>query len=150
MSITRQIYRVVRSIIFTAVLAVGVIFVGLYVFLQFPPVQRAIKNRAQTELSQYLGGKVDIGDVSIHPFNEVVLNDVGIDTPGGERCITVDKLGAGLDVWALLASRKIIITYVELIGLDASISQSAPDAPLNIAFIIDAFKPKDKIGRAHV
>lgn len=144
MSITRQIYRVVRSIIFTAVLAVGVIFVGLYVFLQFPPVQRAIKNRAQTELSQYLGGKVDIGDVSIHPFNEVVLNDVGIDTPGGERCITVDKLGAGLDVWAFLASRKIIITYVELIGLDASISQSAPDAPLNIAFIIDAFKPKDK------
>lgn len=144
MNITRQIYRVVRSIIFTAVLAVSVLFVGLYIFLQFPPVQRAIRDRAQTELSRYLGGKVEIGDVSIHPFNEVVLNDVGIDTPGGKRCISVDKLGAGIDVWALLASRKIIITYVELIGLDASILQPAPDAPLNIAFITDAFAPKDK------
>ena len=34
-----------RSILFTAVLAVGVLFVGLYVFLQFPPVQQAIKTR---------------------------------------------------------------------------------------------------------
>ena len=83
MSITRQIYRVVRSILFTAVLAVGVLFVGLYVFLQFPPVQQAIKNKAQSELSGFIGGRVNIGDVSIHPFKELVLNDVGIDTPDG-------------------------------------------------------------------
>ena len=110
MSITRQIYRVVRSILFTAVLAVGVLFVGLYVFLQFPPVQQAIKNKAQSELSGFIGGRVNIGDVSIHPFKELVLNDVGIDTPDGEKCVRIDKLGAGLDLWSLIAGRKIIIT----------------------------------------
>ncbi len=144
MSITRQIYRVVRSILFTAVLAVGVLFVGLYVFLQFPPVQQAIKNKAQSELSGFIGGRVNIGDVSIHPFKELVLNDVGIDTPDGEKCVRIDKLGAGLDLWSLIAGRKIIITYVELIGLDASVSQAASDEPLNISFLIDAFAPKEK------
>ncbi len=129
MSITRQIYRVVRSILFTAVLAVGVLFVGLYVFLQFPPVQQAIKTRRNPNFQGFIGGRVNIGDVSIHPFKELVLNDVGIDTPDGEKCVRIDKLGAGLDLWSLIASRKIIITYVELIGLDASVSQAASDEP---------------------
>ena len=43
-----------------------------------------------------------------------------------------------------MKSHRIVITYAELIGMDAHIWQKSPHAPLNIQFIVDAFKPKDR------
>lgn len=144
MTAVRNVYRVARSILFAAILTVGAIIVLLYVALSVPPVQKMIRNEAEKHLTQLFKAPVTIGDVSIMPFNELKLNDVEIRTPDNQKCISVKNLGAGVAFWKLLISQKIEITYAEIIGLDADITQAKEGAPLNIQFIIDAFKPKQQ------
>ncbi len=144
MTAVRNVYRVARSILFAAILTVGAIVVLLYIALSVPVVQNVIKQEAEKQLTQLFKAPVKIGDVSIMPFNELQLNDVEIRTPDNQKCISVKNLGAGVAFWKLLISQKIEITYAEIIGLDAGITQAKEGAPLNIQFIIDAFKPKQQ------
>ncbi len=144
MTAVRNVYRVARSILFAAILTVGAIIVLLYIALSVPVVQNVIKQEAEKQLTQLFKAPVKIGDVSIMPFNELQLNDVEIRTPDNQKCISVKNLGAGVAFWKLLISQKIEITYAEIIGLDADITQAKEGAPLNIQFIIDAFKPKQQ------
>ncbi len=139
-------YRVVRSLLFTAIAVVAVLYVGLYVTLSVPSVQEKVRQVACEELSALVGSRVEIGDVTINPFNEVVLRDLILyqPQPDGRQCLYVEKVGAGISIWDLLAHRRVIITYAELIGLQGDVWQSSEGAPLNIQFVIDAFAPKEK------
>lgn len=139
-------YRVVRSVLFTAIIFVTVLYVGMYVTLSIPSVQRHIRDVAQRELSKLVGSHVAIGDVAISPFSEIVVSDIDLYEPDCDspRCLHVDKLGAGISLWSLISDQKIIITYAELIGMQADVRQRYKDGPLNIQFLIDAFAPKDK------
>ena len=137
-------YKIARSIVFTALIAVAVLYVGIYVLLSVPAVQNKIRDIAEKEASVFLGSDVRIGSVDIFPFNEARLHDVAVDTPGGEKCITIKTVGAGIHLWRLVSEGKIEITYAEILGLDGRIWQKEKDGDLNIKFIIDAFAPKDK------
>lgn len=55
-----------------------------------------------------------------------------------------DWIGAGINLTQLIGSRRIVINYAELIGVDLRIWSDSVGASLNIKPIIDAFKPKDK------
>lgn len=132
--------------LFTAIIFVAVLYVGLYVTLSVPGVQRKVRDVACKQLSEFVGSKVNMGEVTINPFNEVVIYDLDLYEPGesDKLCLHVDKVGAGISIWNLIVNREIIITYAELIKLNADIYQASVDAPLNIQFLIDAFAPKDK------
>ena len=144
MSTTRSVYKVFRSILFTAVLVVVGLIVLTYVVISIPAVQKYVKDRAEKELTAFLGGKVEIGQLEIIPFNEARLYQVSIYEPEGKRCISVGRLGAGVNIWPLISSGRVEISYAELISLNAVIEQRAENGPLNIDFIIKAFQPKDK------
>ena len=133
-----------RSILFTTVIAVVAVYIGLYILVSTPYVQNEIKSRAEKELTSFLGGEVRIGSVDIFPFNEVRLKRVEFFTPAKERCISIGTLGAGIHLWTLLRHHKIEITYAEVLDLDGKVWQEKKDDPLNIAYIIDALSPKDK------
>lgn len=120
------------------------LFAGIYITLSIPAVQNQIRKKAEKELSAFLGGKVEIGNVKLIPFNEVRLEEVSIYTPEGKRCISVGALGGGISLWPLLSSGQVVVNYAEIISLDAQIAQEHPDSALNIDFIIKAFAPKDK------
>lgn len=137
-------YKAIRSILFSAIIVVGLLFFTLYVLLAIPAVQRKIGDIATRELSAFLGGEVTVGEVSIFPFNEVVVGDVVLKTPGGEECVKISRLGAGISLWTLFTERRIEISYAEVIGLDARVWKETPQSDLNIRFLIDAFAPKDK------
>ncbi|MDE6716759.1 MAG: translocation/assembly module TamB domain-containing protein, partial [Muribaculaceae bacterium] len=137
-------YKVLRTILFTAITAVVAFYIGIYVLLSAPPFQNYIRREAEKELTKFLGGDVKIGEVSIFPFNEVRLKNVEFFTPYGERCIYVERLGAGIRLSRLVTDRKIEITYAELVGFKGSVIQKEEGAPLNIAYIFDALSPKDK------
>lgn len=134
----------IRSILFATLAAVATVFVALYVLVSLPPVQQAIKGRLEREASEFLGASVSAERLEIMPFNEVRLSGVKVLDPQGAACLDVERLAAGISLWQLLKTGRTVITYAELIGMDARIWQKAPDAPLNIQFIIDAFKPKDR------
>jgi hypothetical protein len=144
MKYIRNIYKVARGVLFTAIILVGVVYLLLYVLLSIPAVQDDIKNAAEREVSNFLGSEVRIGHLSVKPFNEVVVTDLQVYDREGKLCLGVGTLGAGISLRRLINDRKIELTYGEIIGLDARIRQSHPDSALNIGFIIDAFKPKEK------
>ncbi len=138
-------YKVVRSILFTSIAVVTFLYVLLYVLLSIPSVQNNVKGIAERELSKLFTSHLKIGNLSIYPFNEVVVEDAVLYEPsGGAECVRIKRLGAGISLWRLITDQKIVISYVELLGLDARLHQSADRGPLNIQFLIDAFKPKDK------
>lgn len=138
-------YRVVRSTLFTAIAVVVFLFAALYVLLSIPGVQSEVREIAEKELGAYIGSRIEIGEVSFYPFNEVVVCDVVLYEPGGKNeCIKIERAGAGISLWDFLRYGRIVITYAELTGMDASLRQSSPGGPLNIKFLIDAFAPKDR------
>lgn len=139
-----KVYKVVRSVLFTAILTIIALYVILFVVLNIPPVQDRIREIAQKELSAFLKSDISIGKLSIYPFNEVIVSDVSLMTPAGEKCADIEKLGAGISLMDLIRHGKIVFTYAELLGLNAQIWQQEEGGPLNIDFIIEAVKPKDK------
>lgn len=144
MKTLKWVYKVLRGIIFTAIILMAVVFIALYTALSIPPVQGFIRDRIETELSQFLGSKVMIRNLTIHPLNEVIIEDVHFYDLNNTECLSVERLGAGINLWRLLINREIEVTYVELIDFKANIYQEKKDEPLNIDFIIKAFQPKDK------
>lgn len=144
MTALKQTYRVIRSILFSTILVVAGLYVSLYLLIAMPPVQRVVKGIAERELSALLGTKVSIGSLNVAPFSELRLSDVAVSSPDGKKCISVDRIGAGVRLLKLISWGKLEFTYAEVIGLDAKITQSSEGAPLNIQFLIDALSPKDK------
>ncbi len=144
MSALRTTYKVLRSLLFTVIMIAVTVYVGLYVVLSIPSVQKAVKGRVEKEASAFIGSKVEIGSLKIFPFNEIRLSDVKIFTPKDEKCIYVGTLGAGIHLWRLVYDREIEITYAEIIGLDGKVWKETPESPMNIDFIIRAFAPEEK------
>lgn len=140
----RRVYNVFRSILFTAILLAVALFIFLYVAVAIPPVQNYIREKTEKEFANFLGSKVEIGDLSIRPVNEIIIHDVKIYDLNKSECVRIDKLGAGINLWQLILKANIEITYVELLDFNVNIYQKKENAPFNIQFIIDAFAPKDK------
>lgn len=121
-----------------------VVYLGLYVVLSIPAVQNKVKEKVCEETSKLLGGDLKMESLTIHPFSEVILSGVSLYSPENEKCASIKKVAAGIDLWTLFTDRKIVLNYAEIIGMDVAVSQRAKDAPLNIQFLIDALAPKDK------
>lgn len=141
--LTGRLYKILRSVFVGAVVLVATLYACLYVVLNMPWAQDEIRGVVESEMRVFLKSRVDIGGLEIIPFNEVRLYGVDVYTPGGEECVHVDRVGAGILVWKLLVDRKIELSYAEIIGLDGRIWKESAKSGLNISFIIDAFKPKE-------
>lgn len=144
MNILKAIYKVFRSIVMSLIVLGIVVYSALYILLSVPSVQLKVKEKACREASAFLGGTLEAGSLSIRPFSEVLLSDVWLASPEGEKCIEISRIAAGIDLWTLLTERKIVFNYAEIIGLDAGLRQAEKGGPLNIQFLIDALSPKDK------
>ncbi len=107
-------------------------------------MQDAIKTRAEKEISNFLNSEVKIEKLYIYPFNELRITGLSVFDQKHKKCLYVDILGAGINLWKLIYDQEWVITYAEIIGLNGHITQQSPDTPLNIDFIIKAFAPKDK------
>ena len=146
MSVSRGIYNVLRSVVVTALVTVVALFALAYLLLLLPPVQDRLCHEGEKALGEFLNTRVDIGSVSISPFNQLELKDVLVDDQQGDSLLTIDKLGAGISLKDLIADGRVVITYAELIGLSGHVSRPDKASPTNIQFIIDAFKPKGDQG----
>lgn len=139
----RWCYKILRSVLVTALLLAAVVPTVLFVGLSLPPVQNHLRDVAENELTTLLGTPVRIGRVMISPFSSVTLGDVSVTDSVGNEMLTVKRLGAGIDAIRLLTG-DIRVTYAELFGLDARLNRPSAGAPLNIQPVIDRLKPKDK------
>lgn len=140
----KWVYKTLRAILVAAIALAFGLPVLLYVTLSLPPVQQKVRDIAETELSRLLDTKVSIGEVNISPFNRVTLSHVRIEDNYGHTALDVDRLGAGISLSDSFFRRRIVISYVELIGANATLYKPTPEDALNIAGIIAALSPKDK------
>ncbi len=142
MNIPRGTYNVLRSVVVTALVMVVAAVALIYLLLLLPPVQQRLCDEGEKALGEFLNTTVEIGSVSITPFNQVELNDVIIDDQQGDSLLTIEKLGAGISLKDLIADRRVVVTYGEILGLNAHVTRQDKQSPTNVQFIIDAFKPK--------
>lgn len=132
-------YKILRGIIVGIILCAVTIPALLFVALSIPAVQDEIGRIAQRELSALLGARVEIGDVSLSPFNRAMLNDVVLTVNGGrDTVMTAERISGGINLMELVRHRRIVVDYAEVIGLNASISRRNPADSLNIQPIIVA------------
>lgn len=145
----KLIYKILRSFVFSATLVVVGLYVLCYTIFSIPFFTNIIKDRTAYELSVLIGGKVNIGDIDIYPFNEIQVKNLEVYDLNNEKCLEVETIGAGIRLWKLIFEGKIELTYGEIIGLNALITQKEKDSPLNIDFIIKAFSSKEENKEKH-
>lgn len=144
MTTLKWVYKVLRGVLFSAIIVVAALFAIVYTALSIPPVQDYLRGRIETELRYFLGSHVEVGNLSIRPVNEAIIEEVRLFDLDGKECLYVKRLGAGINIWRLVFSGEIEITYVELLDFKADIYQKAENEPLNIDFVVQAFAPKNK------
>lgn len=139
----KWVYYSIRAVIVVAIVLAAVVPAGLYVMLSIPSVQRSIKEKATTELTALTGMDVDIDDIYFAPFSRLTLRKVSVKDERGDTAISIDRLGAGINLPRLIFTGETVVTYAELIGLDAKIRRDSSSAPLNIEPLIRAFSHKN-------
>ncbi len=105
-------------------------------------VQNYIKERIVLELKNKLQTDLNIGSLYIRPFNTVQLNDVYLKDQKDSTILIAKKVYADIKILPLF-NNKLVITVSKLSDFEINLSKDSASAPLNIQFIIDAFKPKD-------
>lgn len=143
MNLSKGTYNVLRSVVVTTLVTVVALIAMADLLLLLPPVQDRLCREAEKALSEYLNTTVDIGSVSVTPFNQLELKDVLINDQQGDSLLTLGKLGAGISLKDLIANKRVVVTYGEIVGLNGHVTRPDKASPTNIQFIIDAFKPKD-------
>ncbi|MDE6448867.1 MAG: hypothetical protein K2L41_02155, partial [Muribaculaceae bacterium] len=140
-----RFYKILRAVIVTVIGVAVTLPAVLYVGLSLPSVQRKVAGVACRELSVALGGDVEIGSLTIAPFNRAMMRDVKVMVNDGrDTVMTVERLGAGINLYELMVNRAVVVNYVEVVGLDMHVSRDSMNAPLNIQPIIDRLSPRDK------
>ena len=138
------VYKVLRALLLSAVIAVVAIPVTVYVALSTPWAQDKIRDVAQTELSSLLGTKVTIEKVAVVPFNRIAIHKASVDDDFGKTALTLNSVEARFEMLHFLRTGKIVIDYADIDGLHATIYKADRKAPLNIAGIIEKLKGKDE------
>lgn len=114
----------------------------LFGLLNLPSVQEAARKRIVEELKTKLDTELDIGELHFQPFNTIELKNISLYDRKNNDILKAERLYANVDLLPLLRN-EVIINAVSLSNFHVDLSKDSSNAPLNIQFIIDAFKPKD-------
>lgn len=138
----RWTYNTLRAVFMTLVVLLVVAYGLIYLATSMPYFQNKLKAVGERELSKFLETDVTIDDITISPFNQVVLKGVKIPDQKGDDLIKVDKLGAGISLYDLIIKRKFVFNYAEIDGLHGTVTRPDKSSPTNLQFIVDKLKPK--------
>ena len=112
---------------------------AIYVLLSLDPVQRMVRDTAAEQLTDLLGADVDVGSVTIYPFNRATVEDISLSI-GTDTIAKVATVSAGFELFPLLSRGEVVVDYALLDGVDVHISRPTPEGSLNIQPIIDRLK----------
>ena len=114
----------------------------LLLVINFTPTQRWLTHTVEKVLENKLNTEVSIGQVEIGLFNRVTLKDVSLLDQSGEEFLKAGLLSAKIE-FAPLARGEVNLRTVSFLDGDVSLYTENEGKPINIQFIIDAFKSKD-------
>lgn len=125
------------------------IYLVLLLALNTEGVQRQLAHTAEGQLSELLHTRVTINRLRIGLFNYATLHDVRIEDQQHQRLLEAGLVSAKIELLPLLHG-EVSLRSVSLLDADARLYKSAPDAPTNFQFIIDALSSKDKSKPSHL
>lgn len=114
----------------------------MFGLLNTSAVQEYAKDLIVKELKAKLGTELGIGSLHFEPFNTIAIDSLYLYDQSNEKVLMADKVSAGVDILALI-NGKIVITSAWLTDFEVHLSKDSTSAPLNIQYVIDAFKSKD-------
>lgn len=106
-------------------------------------VQNYARERIVTELKNKLQTDLDIKELHFQPFTSVELVGIHLNDRQNDTILNAEKLYANIDIIELLRKR-LVINSVRLNHFDIHLSKETKESPLNIQFVIDAFKSDNK------
>lgn len=118
----------------------------VYGLLNTSWVQNYIKEKLIAELKVRMDTDLGIGSLYIKPFNVVQLNDIYLNDRQGDTILNARTVYAGFEIMSLL-NNELVFTDARLSDFGFYLSKETPDDPLNIQFVIDAFKPKEQTNK---
>lgn len=108
-----------------------------------PAVQNYARETIVNELKQKL--QVDLGIEKLHfqPFTSVELVNVYLNDKQNDKILTAEQIYANVDIIELF-SKNIAVNSLKINDFEIHLNKENKKSPLNIQFIIDAFKSDDK------
>lgn len=103
------------------------------------PVQDYARDLIVQELTSKLGTELGIGRLYFQPFNTVGLDSVYLYDQTQDKVLFAEKVSASIDLISLM-NKDVIITSARLSNFEVNLSKETTSSPLNIQYIIDAFK----------
>ena len=104
----KKLMRALRLVIFAVLSLVVAVPVALYVLLSTPWAQERLCRVAQTELSALAGTQIEVGSVTIHPFNRVDISEVKACDDNGRECLTIERLIARFELYHFLRTGRTV------------------------------------------
>lgn len=115
----------------------------LYGVLNMSSVQDYIREKIVTELRVKLNTEVSIRDLHFQPFTTLELIGVYLEDQNREKILTADQIYANISFVDLLRQR-LTINTLKINDFELHLNKKTKDSPLNIQFLIDAFKSDDE------
>ena len=105
-------------------------------------VQNRVAQHVTSMLSEKLGNHISTGDIRVHWFNRVTVNDLLVTGVHGDTILAVPELIGRLNLFAF-SSRNIEVRKAVLHRADVRFAIEPDIDVINIKFIIDQLKSKD-------
>lgn len=136
-------FTLLKHTLRTIIISVMVVYFGLIALLNIPFIQQSISSFAVRELTKLLKTEVKIGNIDLGLLNRVIINDLEVYSPTGEKMVNIARFSAKFDIQAIIRG-KISINSIQLFGSDFNLEKKDKESDLNIKFITDLFVNKDK------
>lgn len=121
----------------------------MFGLINIPAIQESVKNFIVEDLKKKIGSDLGIGSLHFKPFNTVELDSVYVYDQSNKRVLIAGKVSASIDLFALVR-KKVVVTSAWLSDFEVNLSKDSISSPLNIQYIIDAFKSKDSIPKSRI
>jgi hypothetical protein len=122
----------------------AVVYILPAAVLQVPYVQKNISNKTTEYLETKLGTKVHIQSIKLELFNRLILKNVLMEDQAGDTLFIAKRIGAGFEFLPLFKS-KFYFNSAQLYSFTLNLNRETTDSPLNLQYIMDAFRKKDTI-----
>ena len=136
----KKLMRALRLVIFAVLSLVVAVPVALYVLLSTPWAQERLCRVAQTELSALAGTQIEVGSVTIHPFNRVDISEVKACDDNGRECLTIERLSARFELYHFMRTGRTVFDYALVDRPIMHLYRESAGSPLNVAGIIERLK----------
>lgn len=122
-------------------LAILLLFLGVFFYLQTSGGQRFLTNRVIAYLKTKIDKPFTIKKINYKIPDWIELNGVYFSDNQGDTLLAGQKLYLNMDMLGILQN-KVSVNEINLENIKVNIKRTLPDTTFNFAYILDAFIPK--------